>query len=82
MKKQEERIKVPCLNRKRMWHKTLVEEEVNIGVLKTKTSLMQGQSPEEDPHVSIVGNLVMSKRIVDTLGRTKAWLMMLNPENF
>ena len=44
MKRQEERIKVPCLNRKRMWHKTLVEEEVNIGVLRRETSPKLGQS--------------------------------------
>ena len=36
MKRQEERIKVPCQNRKRKWHKTLVEEETNIGVLKNR----------------------------------------------
>ena len=38
-----------------MWHKNLVEEEVNIEVLKIETSLMPSQSLEEDPHASIVG---------------------------
>ena len=53
----------------------------SIEVLKIETSLMPGQSPEEDSRVSIVGNLVISKGIVDTLSRTKALLMMLNLEN-
>ena len=65
-----------------MWHKTLVEEEVNIEVLKIERSLMLDQSPEEDSRVSIVGNLVISKGIVDTLSRTKALLTMLNLEKF
>ena len=59
-----------------MWHKTFVEEEVNIKVLKIETSSMPGESLEEDSRVSIVGNSVISKRIVDTLRRTKAFLMM------
>ena len=63
-----------------MWHKTLVEEEVNIGVIKIETSPMLGQSLKEDSRVSIVGNLVISERIVDTLRRRKALLMMLNPK--
>ena len=33
--------------------------------LKIETSLMPDQSLEEDPRVSIVGNLVISKTIVD-----------------
>ena len=65
-----------------MWHKPLEEEEVNIEVLKIETRFMLGQSLEEDPRVSIVGNFVISKRIVNTLGRRKALLMMLNLENF
>ena len=64
-----------------MWHKTLVEEKLNIEVLKIETSLMPGQSLEEDSRVSIVGNSVISKRIVDALIRTKALLMTLNLEN-
>ena len=59
-----------------------VEEEVNIEVLKIETSIMLGQSPEEDSRVSIVGNLVISKGIIDTLSRTKALLMMLNLGKF
>ena len=39
-------------------------------VHKTGTSPKRGRSPEEDSRVSIVGNLVISKRIVDTLRRT------------
>ena len=39
-------------------------------------------SPEEDSRVSIVGNRVISKGIVDTLSRTKASLMILNLEKF
>ena len=73
---------MPCLNRKQIWHKTFVKGDVNIEVLKIETSLMLGQSLEEDPRVSIVGNFVISKRIVNTLGRRKALLMMLNLENF
>ena len=65
-----------------MWHNTLVEDEVNIGALRTETSPKLGQSLEEDSHVSIVGNLVVSKGIVDTLSRIKASLMMLNLEKF
>ena len=49
-----------------MWHKTLVEEEASIEVLKIETSLMPGQSPEEDSRVSIVGNLVISKKELST----------------
>ena len=46
------------------------------GVSKIETSLIQGQSPEEDSRVSIMGNLVISKGIVNTLTMTKALLMM------
>ena len=75
MKRQEERIKVPCLIRKQMWPKSLVEEETNTEVLKMEIGFMQGRNLEEDLHASIVGSLATSKRIVDSLERTKAWLM-------
>ena len=60
----------------------MVEEEVNIEVLKIETSFMPSQSSKDDSGVSIVGNLVISKRFVNILRRTKALQMMLNPENF
>ena len=72
MKRQEERIKVPWLKRKLTLPKNLVEEEENIEVQKMGIGFMQGRNLEEDLHVSIVGSLVTSKRIVDILGRTKA----------
>ena len=65
-----------------MWHKTLVEEEVNIEVLKTGTSPKLGQSLEEDSHVSTVGNWVISKRIVDNLRETKEMLIVLSLRKF
>ena len=43
---------------------------------------MQGRNLEEDLHASIVGSLATSKRIVDTLERTKAWMMRSNLERF
>ena len=65
-----------------MWHKALVEEEVNIGVLTTETSSKLGKSLEEDSRVSIVGNWVISKRMVDTLRETKSMLIVLSQRNF
>ena len=65
-----------------MWHETLADAEARIRVHKRETSLMPGISPKEDSHVSIVGNLGISKRIVNILRKTNVLLMMLYPRRY
>ena len=65
-----------------MWLNIPVEEGTDKQVHRGETNPTLGPSPEVSSHVSIVESLDTSRRIVDTLRRTKLPLRMSKPGRF
>ena len=71
-----------CSNQSPIWVKISIEEAINKEVHRGEKSPMQDPSPKVSLHAFIVENLDSSRRIVDTLRRTKVPQKMLNLYSF
>ena len=79
---ESRRTKVSCPSQSQMWLNIPAEEETDIEVHRGGTNPMPGLSPKVSSHVSIAESMDTSRRIVDTLRRTKVPQKMSNPERF
>ena len=68
-------------SRSQLWLNILAEEGTDKEVHRGGTNPNPGPSPEVSSHVSIVESVDTSRKIVDTLRRTKVPQRILNPKD-